>query len=389
MLSNNTIVENNGSGIVVGTLSVSDVDPDDAHQFTILPELLFGAEIGNPNFEIVGNNLVTSGPVDFEETPVLQVRVQAEDSAGDSIVEEFAIKTLDIDEDFYGGDVDEIIRGDELLDSIIDGSVGSQAVYFPGERSSHTVIISPNGARIEDRRQDNVQFIDMIDVEGLVFDDQFWALDVFDDVAQLDEADLRSLIEVYIAYFNRAPDAEGLFFYGSAFANGTSLEDAAATFLNSTEYQLAYPPDLSNREFAEAVYGNILGRVPDLLGLEFWVGVLDDGLVTRDTFILEVLKGARAEPPEGATEDFIAQKSGDITYLENKTDIGQYFAVTRGMSDVVDAAAAMMVFDDGNQANIDAARQAIDEFYTDALDPENGEFLLQLVGVADDPFTDG
>jgi hypothetical protein len=29
---------------------------------------------------------------------------------------------------------------------------------------------------------------------------------------------------------------------------------------------------------------------------------------------------------------------------------------------------------------------AIDGFYADALDPVNGEFLLQLVGVVDDPF---
>jgi hypothetical protein len=55
------------------------------------------------------------------------------------------------------------------------------------------------------------------------------------------------------------------------------------------------------------------------------------------------------------------------------------------MSDVDDAAAAMELFD-GSPASITAATAAIDSAYADALDPENGDFLLPLVGVVDDPF---
>ena len=55
------------------------------------------------------------------------------------------------------------------------------------------------------------------------------------------------------------------------------------------------------------------------------------------------------------------------------------------MSDVDDAVTAMDLFD-GTQASINAAVDAIDGFYADALDPLNGEFLMPLVGVLDDPF---
>ena len=268
----------------------------------------------------------------------------------------------------------------------VDGGAGTDTAVYTGGKAAHTVTISTSGITVTDRRPDGDGTDQLVSIERLTFADEDWRLDIFDDVAGLSEQAFRDFIEVYIAYFNRAPDAEGLFFYGTAFANGTSVEDSAATFLNSAEYQATYPPGQSNQEFAEAVYGNVLGRIPDLLGLNFWVGVLDSGAVSRDAFILEVLKGAKAPAPEDATQDFIDQKAADVAYLSNKTDIGLYFAVTKGMSDVPNATAAMQLFDDGDPNDIDAAVAAIDGFYADALDPVNGEFLLQLVGVVDDPF---
>lgn len=55
------------------------------------------------------------------------------------------------------------------------------------------------------------------------------------------------------------------------------------------------------------------------------------------------------------------------------------------MSDVDNASAAMALFD-GSQTSINQAVAAIDGFYQDALDPNNGEFLMQVVGVLDNPF---
>jgi hypothetical protein len=41
---------------------------------------------------------------------------------------------------------------------------------------------------------------------------------------------------------------------------------------------------------------------------------------------------------------------------------------------------------DGTQSGIDAAVAAIDGFYAEALSSSDGEFLMPLVGVLDDPF---
>ena len=41
---------------------------------------------------------------------------------------------------------------------------------------------------------------------------------------------------------------------------------------------------------------------------------------------------------------------------------------------------------DGTEGNITDAVNTIDGFFGDALDPTDGEFLMPLIGVLDDPF---
>ena len=50
------------------------------------------------------------------------------------------------------------------------------------------------------------------------------------------------------------------------------------------------------------------------------------------------------------------------------------------MSDSANAKAAMALYD-GTESSIAQAVNAINEYYQEALDPENGEFLLQVVGI--------
>ena len=124
----------------------------------------------------------------------------------------------------------------------------------------------------------------------------------------------------------------------------------------------------------------------DEAGRDFWVGQLDSGNVGRGTFILEVLKGAKADPAADADQSFIDLQLADRAYLEDKTDIGTYFAVIRGLSDVSDASAAMQLYVRGDTSSIQTAIDQIDLDFADASAGDSGELLLQLVGVADDPF---
>jgi len=189
---------------------------------------------------------------------------------------------------------------------------------------------------------------------------------------------------MYIAYFDRAPDALGLSFWGSAYANGTSLEDIARLFNDQDETRDMYPDNLSNVRVVADVYDNVLGRAPDIDGLRFWTDVLDSGAVSRDAFILEILEGVDASPSVGASPSFLDRQLADQAYLAMKTDIGALFAVHRGLSDVQDAADVMALFD-GTVDSFQAAIAAIEADYSEAVSPETGEFLMPLIGVLDEP----
>ena len=281
------------------------------------------------------------------------------------------------DDRFTGGADDDTLFGG-------DGT-GDTAVYS-GPQARYTIQIERDGVTVTDRS--GAEGTDALsEIEFLSFGDAVdFNLANQVGIASLSAAEIETIVELYIAYFNRAPDAEGLNFWGSAYANGVSLEQIATLILGDTETQQTYPDTLSTLDFVTQVYNNILGRTPDQGGLEFWANVLDSGGRTRDNFILSVLQGAKADPDSSASQEFIDLQLGDRAYLSDKTDIGTYFAVIRGLSDVTEADAVMDLFVRGDQSSINAAFEATNAIYNAALAADGGDFLIQLVGVVDDPF---
>ncbi|MCX7560413.1 DUF4214 domain-containing protein [Sulfitobacter sp. F26204] len=304
-----------------------------------------------------------------------------------------------------GADRLEGLVGDDLLDGkagndtidggagndTIDGGDGIDTAIYSGSQESYTLTLSTSGTTIEDRRAgengtDQLSAIEFLDFDNDLFDGPF-DLSIFAGATSLSESDFVSLIELYVAYFNRAPDAVGLHFWGTALANGTSLSEIASLFIDQDETRGLYPESLSTADFATAVYNNVLGRIPDQAGFDFWVGVLGnpDSGVGRDQFILEILAGAKAAPDPTADQSFIDQQLADQNFISNKTDIGAYYSLHQGLSDVDNASAAMAVFD-GSEGSVTAAVAAIDVFHLAALGAESGEFLMPLIGVLENPF---
>ena len=293
-----------------------------------------------------------------------------------------------------GADVIFALGGDDTVvggpgDDQLDGGAGTDTARYSGVQNAYTLVLSRDSTMLTDRTADGNGTDTLSDFEFLDFNVDYFTgpfnLTQFAGTTGLSASDFETFIELYIAYFNRAPDAVGLNFWGSAFAQGTTLEEMATLFVGQEETQATYPEGTSNNEFATSVYNNVLGRTPDQGGIDFWVGLLDAERVSRDEFILRVLEGAKSglKPEEG--QDFVDQQLADRAYLENKVDIGAYYAVHRGLSDTANASAAMALFD-GSQSSIGDAITAIDGYYSSALDPTDGEFILQVIGVLDNPF---
>jgi secreted trypsin-like serine protease len=85
---------------------------------------------------------------------------------------------------------------------------------------------------------------------------------------------------LYSAFFLRNPDASGLSFWWRQVNGGKSLYTIANVMASSSEFTNRYG-DLTNQEFVELVYTNVLGRTGDPAGIASWTAKLDSGVRNR------------------------------------------------------------------------------------------------------------
>jgi len=120
--------------------------------------------------------------------------------------------------------------------------------------------------------------------------------------------------ELYIAYFGRAADPEGLNFYAGSLSRGeTTIEDIASSFSNAKEAQSIVV--LSTADFLNVMYQQAFSRAynsaPDKDGL-FWANAIDTGATTKVLAMVQILKGA-------------PRQSDDAKAVENKVNIANKF----------------------------------------------------------------
>ena len=89
ILSNSTILENQPAGTVVGSLSGVDSDPGDTFTYS----LVGGTDIAK--FAVIGNQLVTAAPMDFEATRFYTLLIRVTDSGGNVFDKTVIVEALD------------------------------------------------------------------------------------------------------------------------------------------------------------------------------------------------------------------------------------------------------------------------------------------------------
>ncbi|MEE2953245.1 MAG: DUF4214 domain-containing protein, partial [Pseudomonadota bacterium] len=96
------------------------------------------------------------------------------------------------------------------------------------------------------------------------------------------------IIGLYQGILLRTPEPEGLEFWSEAISSGRlTFTDLIQTFAETSEIQERYPElgeSVSNEELVNLFYENILGRVPDASGFDFWLNALQQGQVTISSF---------------------------------------------------------------------------------------------------------
>ncbi len=151
-------------------------------------------------------------------------------------------------------------------------------------------------------------------------------------------ATLNSIIELYIAFFNRVPDANGLAYWIDQSKAGMSSDTMANNFYAAAIIYSSvtnYSSTMSNADFVKVIYKNVLGRNEvDAQGLNYWTAALEKpagtpGAETRGTLIRTIVGTAhnfKGDPQYGWVADL----------LDNKVAVGTYFAVQQGLNYLTD-----------------------------------------------------
>jgi len=104
---------------------------------------------------------------------------------------------------------------------------------------------------------------------------------VFNQVTGKETKDAQ-MFRLYNASFNRFPDSNGLKYWINEYSKGiTDYRNIAESFIISNEFKQRYGATNTNLEFATNMYKNILGRLPDSDGLNYWVSNLNAGTNSR------------------------------------------------------------------------------------------------------------
>lgn len=93
------------------------------------------------------------------------------------------------------------------------------------------------------------------------------------------------IVRLYRAVLDRSPDDGGFDFWVRRLRTGSTIDDVAAGFVASREFELVYgEPD--DGQFVELLYRNVLNRAPDEAGREFWVHQIETGLTRVRVVVL-------------------------------------------------------------------------------------------------------
>jgi hypothetical protein len=155
--------------------------------------------------------------------------------------------------------------------------------------------------------------------------------------------------KLYVATFNRAPDAAGLeFWVNDSFGGNPTLEMIASSFFDQPETQAKYA-GMDYTEMVTLMYQNLFERDPDQAGLAYWVNELESGKFTPDLLIKTLIDGAEAETGDPA----------DAAVLANKTEVGLYFSDVLKLDDVATGYTIMSNITN-DPSSVEAAKKELD-----------------------------
>jgi Domain of unknown function (DUF4214) len=176
---------------------------------------------------------------------------------------------------FIGSEDDDLIIYDDLLGEA-EGGGGLDSLLVAGERSNVTVAQHDDG-HIAFSHADTPHDLKLDGVERIQFDDGAIAFDI--------EGNGGQAYRLYQASFDRIPDEAGLgFWIGQLDGGALSLNQIAQYFIESDEFTQVHGDNdiLNDAQYLDLLYQNVLDRMPDQAGYNFWSTQQQNGLTRAE-----------------------------------------------------------------------------------------------------------
>jgi hypothetical protein len=289
-----------------------------------------GYVVGNKLSVVTTDNtgLIRKNLVQTSQTEQIAVTTAVKDNTATI---NYTLNATDAGSILRFGDADNAVslKDFSMPNVYIDGGKGNDTLKFPFtlNSASNFKIQEISGASFVLKQQDG-SLLATYQIENLKFDNLVVNTQVHANAQTISRPVLDNLLDIYVAYFNRVPDADGLNYWINSYKSGMGLSKISEAFFYAAaekSAQTGYTLDLSNKDLINKIYINALGRKEgaDSAGLDYWLNDLGSGVQTRGSMVLAIVAGAHKETGEWK---WVAD------LLDNKIEVAYKFAVDWGLN---------------------------------------------------------
>ncbi len=297
LVSGGSVRENAATDTVVAIFEASENPVEPTAVFSIVSG-------GDGKFYLDGNELKVSpgAAFDFDNQSNYSITFSTTDGTGPAYEESFDIfveKSGPIvgtpDEDILNGtqfdDVIQALGSDDIInasfgDDDIDGGEGTDTVVYARSRDQVTHDWQNDGTIVITRTALGDGTDTLVNIERIDFNDGSLLYGV-------DTPNLGFGYRIYQASFDRTPDEGGVLFWIGNLDHFDTLgwsqyekeQFLATQFIQSDEFKDLFGANPTNEQYIDAMYLNVLDRLPDQGGYDFWVGGMEQGLTREDILI--------------------------------------------------------------------------------------------------------
>ncbi|MEO1746844.1 MAG: DUF4214 domain-containing protein, partial [Pseudomonadota bacterium] len=279
------------------------------------PGATFSIESGaDGNFVIVGNEVRVSDTADleFNDQSNYLLTISGADGTGPAVQTTVNVELESVgpilgtpnkdnligspnDDEMFGLAEDDVLNA-SLGNDLLDGGPGNDTAKYFLNRADITQDLMPDGT-ITVLEPGNTTDT-LRDIERIDLDDGDYVYDIGSD-------NLGFGYRIYQAAFGRTPDEGGVRFWIDVLdqldVQGQDEVEkqqfVAREFNGSQEFQSLYGANPSNETYIDAMYLNVLLRLPDQSGRDFWVDAMERGQTREEVLVLF------AESPENVNNN--------------------------------------------------------------------------------------